>query len=82
MLFRSIKVKFHLKEFGVNGLEECEHIMSYDDNGYIIQGEYHNDFVAIQRILSFGANCTVIAPKDIKNKIIEKLKSMKEVYNG
>lgn len=76
------KVKFHLKDFGVNGLEDYEHIISYDDNGYMIQGDYHNDFVAVQRILSFGANCTVIAPNDFKNKVINKLKSMKEIYNG
>ena len=76
------KVKFHLKDFGVNGLEDYEHIISYDESGYTIQGDYHNDFVAIQRILSFGANCTVIAPNDFKNKVIKKLKSMKEVYNG
>ena len=52
-----------------------------DENGYIIEGEYHNDFIAIQRILSFGADCTVLEPENFKKKIIEKLKSIRREYN-
>ena len=76
-----ITIQFRLKDFGVNGLEECENIVEIDKNGYIILGNYHNEFVAMQRILSFGSNCTVLNPEKFKKQLIETLKSMKEAYN-
>ncbi len=79
--FQTTKIKFHLKSFGVLELNEDENIIQADENGYIIEGEYHNDFIAIQRILSFGADCTVLEPEDFKKKIIEKLKSIRREYN-
>ena len=79
--FQTTKVKFHLKSFGVLELNEDENIIKSDENGYIIEGDYHNDFIAIQRILSFGSDCTVLEPENFKNKIIEKLKSIRREYN-
>lgn len=76
-------VKFKLKNFGTSGLNDNETIIGGDiANGVIIEGKYHNEFLAIQRILSFGVNCTVIEPNDFKEKIIDSLKKMKEIYNG
>ena len=79
----STVVKFKLKNFGTSGLNDNETIIGGDiANGVIIEGKYHNEFLAIQRILSFGMNCTVIEPNDFKEKIIDSLKKMKEIYNG
>lgn len=78
----SVNLKFKLKNLGVAGLEECEKIVQQQDDGYIIQGEYHNEFIAIQRILSFGSDCTILEPESIKIKVIEKLKKIKEIYGG
>ena len=78
-----ISVKFHLIDFGVSGLTEEESIESGNvKDGYIVNGKYHNDFVAMQRILSFGSKCTVLEPADFKNKIISIVKQMREIYNG
>ncbi len=74
------KVKFHLKNFGVVQLNEDENIIESNENGYIIDAEYHNDFVAMQRILSFGMNCTVLEPLEFKDKVVQKLKSMRKIY--
>ena len=74
-------VRFILKDMNLVQLEESEKIVETKVGGYLIEGHYFNDFVGIQRILSFGANCTVIEPDEFRNKIIEKLKSMREVYN-
>lgn len=79
--FKPITIKFRLKDFGVNGLEDCESIIEIDKDEYIILGNYHNEFVAMQRILSFGSNCTILSPDKFKNQLIETLKSMKEAYN-
>ena len=73
-------VMFRLTDFGTEVLADEENIIEAGDNGYLIEGAYHNDFVAIQRILSFGKKCTVIEPEDFKNKIIDKLKEMRDVY--
>ena len=78
----SVCVKFKLKDFGTEGLSDNETIIRGSlSEGFIIEGKYHNEFLAIQRILSFGANCTVIEPNDFKDKIIESLKNMREIYN-
>lgn len=78
---KTVCVKFYLKNFGVNNIEENENIIETREDGYIVEGKYHNEFVAMQRILSFGPSCTVIAPEEFKEKIIQKLKSMRKSYN-
>ena len=71
-----------MTNFGSEGLDENEKIIEGNiSEGFIIKGQYHNEFLAIQRILSFGSACTVIKPNDFKEKIIESLKKMKEIYN-
>lgn len=76
-------VKFYIKEFGYSGLEDCEIILSGDiPEGFVVEGNYHNEFYATQRILSFGPKCKVLEPESFKNKNIEILKKMKDVYNG
>ena len=77
----SVCIKYFLKSFGVNILEENESIIETLSDGCIIEGRYHNEFVAVQRILSFGADCTVLEPSDFRDKIIQKLKSMRQNYN-
>ncbi len=75
-------VKFKLKEFGIQGLSEEEKILEGDlTKGFLVEGNYYNEFLAYQRILSFGSNCTVIEPLDFKQNIINKLEKMKEIYN-
>ena len=54
----------------------------YIENGFIVEGKYYNEFLAAQRILSFGSACTVLEPQDFREKIIQKLKSMRNNYNG
>jgi len=78
-----VKVKFFLKDFGISGLDDNEKIISGNfDEGFIIEGEYYNNFLATQRILSFGINCTVLEPETFKNNIISILKKMRDIYNG
>ena len=79
----NVHVKFLLKSFGISGLEENEKIIEITkEDKYIIEGSYHNEFYATQRILSFGSDCTVIEPEEFKNRIIELLKKMRNIYNG
>lgn len=77
----NVVVRFKLKSFGVAGMEETEKIISAVDDGYIIEGIYHNEFMAIQRLLSFGSDCTVLEPENIKQDVIKKLLSIREIYN-
>lgn len=80
---RTTNVKFFLKNFGVNELdEENEQILETLENGYIVEGRYYKEFFAVQRILSFGANCTVLEPVELREEVIRKLKSMRNVYNA
>lgn len=78
---KDICVKFFLKSFGLNEILENEKIIEKQENGMIVEGKYHNEFVAIQRMLSFGSNCTVLEPQVIRENIIAKLKDMRKNYN-
>ena len=77
---KSTIVKFVLMDSNINNLETNEKILEVYGNKLIIEGTYHNDFLAIQRMLSFGAKCVVLEPTEIKNRIIEKIKEMRTIY--
>ena len=73
-------VRFILKNFEIDNLNSNEIIIENKDSIYTIEGIYHNNFLAIQRMLSFGNKCTVLEPCEIKNDIIKKIKEMRKIY--
>ena len=73
-------VRFILKDFDIKELEGNEIIVNNDNNVCTVEGAYHNSFLAVQRILSFGHKCTVLEPLEIKKDVIKKIKEMREVY--
>ena len=76
----STNVRFILKDFDEKELETNEMIINKDNNIYTVEGAYHNSFLAIQRMLSFGHKCTILEPAEIKNQVIQKIKEMREIY--
>lgn len=74
------KIKFILKNVKQNDLEINEEIIDKTEGGYLIEGSYHNEFLAFQRILSFGSRCIVVEPLDFKNNVIAKIKEMRQNY--
>ena len=75
-----ICTRFMLKSIYNNTLEDNEKVIDKIGNNCIVEGVYFNKFLCIQRMLSFGANCTVLKPLEIKNKIIELLQEMRKIY--
>ncbi len=75
-------VEFNLKNHSNYLLEEDEEIISKKDNTATIRGKYYTDFIALQRILSFGPDCVILSPEGLKEQLIEKLKSMRGQYHG
>lgn len=75
-------VKFFLKNFCITEIGEDETIVETCKDGVWVEGKYHNEFVATQRILSFGPYCIVHEPQEFREKIIRKLKNMRKIYNG
>lgn len=74
------KVRFTLTADDFIELQDDETILSNTDNFYKIEGNYHNEFLAVQRILSLGSKCVVTEPEEIKNTVIARLKEMRAVY--
>jgi len=74
------KVLYYLKNCVVEELLENEKIIEYNENGFLVEAFYQNDFWAAQRVLNFGSRCTVIEPKEFRSKIIYKLKRAREYY--
>lgn len=73
-------VKFKLKNHRDYIFEDIETIIEEHEDYAIVEGRYFNEFIAIQRILSFGADCTVLEPSEIKKAVIQKLKEMRSIY--
>lgn len=77
---KTVNVKFILKDFCTETLLDEEVVLEEVNDYIIVEGHYFNEFIATQRILSFGARCTVLEPEAFKNSIIAKLKKMREIY--
>ena len=77
---KGTKVKFKLDDINIDILSDEETIIEASDKGYVVEGMYYNDFLAMQRIFSFGEICTVLEPEDFKEKVISRLKKMRDVY--
>jgi predicted DNA-binding transcriptional regulator YafY len=60
-------------------LEE-EEIIEKNEQYITIEAKTQNKFKSIQRILSFGNDCTVISPENIRKEVITKFKSMLNNY--
>ena len=73
-------VKFRLNRPYRYQLEPNETILNSTSQELLIEGRYYNLFIATQRILSFGRDCTVVEPDEIKELIVEKLLEMRELY--
>lgn len=76
-----VVVEFQLKNYQNYVFEDCEEIIKTESNTALIKGAYYNDFIALQRILSFGPDCVVISPSNLKEELINKLKSMRNQYD-
>lgn len=74
-------VKFLLKHIDAEEIDDNEKILESIEDGIIVTGRYHNEFIAMQRILSFGANAIVLEPQDFRANVIQKLKEMRKNYN-
>ena len=71
------KIKSRLKELQLN---DYENIISNDDSSITVEAISSNKFMLIQRILSFGSACTVLAPSDFRSELVDTLKKMRAEY--
>lgn len=77
---KQTKIRFIMKDLKPEELEFNEEMVDSTVDGYVVEGSYHNEFLATQRVLSLGARCVVIEPAEFKNSIIEKIKEMRKTY--
>lgn len=75
-------VKFKLTRSYLYPLEPNESVIDAKDDTLVVEGRYYNDFIAMQRMLSFGEDCVVVEPIEMRERIIEKLLEMKELYGS
>lgn len=79
-LGEDVVVKFKLTNPKEYELDDNEIIDEEHPDYIIVTGKYFNDFIAVQRMLNFSRDCTVLEPDEFKRKIFEKLKGMRSVY--
>ena len=70
----------HLKNYKKYTLEKDEKLIESKGNIAKIKGSYFNDFIAMQRMLYFANDCTILSPVDTKEKLVEKLEKMRSLY--
>lgn len=75
-----LKIRFIVKNLLPEELEINEEIVDSSVDGYIVEGAYHNEFIATQRILSLGTRCIILEPMEFKNNVINKIKEMRKNY--
>ncbi|MCM1265344.1 MAG: WYL domain-containing protein [Candidatus Gastranaerophilales bacterium] len=75
-----IYVKFKLNSYNEYFLEENETIEEEHGDYAIITGRYFNEFIAVQRMLYFCPDCVILEPENIKIKVLNKLKEMRDIY--
>ena len=73
-------VRFKLTSYNDYSLDDNEIVTEKTDDYIIVEGSYYNDFIAMQRLLSFGKDCTVLEPDEIKKLVIGKLLEMRALY--
>lgn len=74
------KIRFVVKNILPEELEGNEDIVNSSVDGYVVEGAYHNEFLATQRVLSLGSRCVVLEPVEFKNSVINKIKEMRKNY--
>lgn len=77
---KQTEIKYTLKDIAKEELDINEEIVEECTDGILVKGSYHNKFIAMQRVLSFGNKCTVIEPLDFRNDVIKKIKDIRSVY--
>ena len=61
---------------------ESEKILKKSDTELIIKAKVNNKFKFIQNTLSYGADCVILSPENIRKEIILKLKTMTETHQN
>ena len=80
---KTSKVGIYVNKNFVDSLRLSNTVKVLDEDGDFCVAEvyYYNEFYIIQKILELANNCKVLYPEEIKNKIIEKLEKMADIYN-
>ncbi|OGI03524.1 MAG: hypothetical protein A2Y25_11055 [Candidatus Melainabacteria bacterium GWF2_37_15] len=82
-----IKPKLFTVKYKLQGKSTCEVLSEEDfilekkENEIIVESKVRNKFRFFQKILSYGNECTIIDPPELKEEITTKLKNMLRLYN-
>lgn len=60
--------------------DEVETIIDSNEEYIVIETEILTEFYFIQKILNFGSACVWVEDKELREKIIEKLKNIRKIY--
>ena len=81
--FEPIKVVYELYNQNGNYTPESdEKIIEKTEDKFVIEVASENEFALIQRILYKAGDCKITAPESFKVKIMDKLKTMEEIYEN
>ena len=82
-----IKPKYFTVKYKLQGKSACavlfeeDFIVEKKENEIIIESKVRNKFRFFQKILSYGNECTILEPQEIKEELADKLKNMLRLYN-
>lgn len=58
------------------------YIKTDNEYPYTIETRVNNDFNFVQRLLSYGSDCVLLEPEELKVQLLESIKKIKEQYKN
>lgn len=78
---KTIKVIYEVYDKDYTPLA-CEKIIEKTDTKIVIETNSDNEFNQMQRLLYLADECKILQPQEFKDKLLEKLKTMEEIYEN
>ncbi|MBO5947607.1 WYL domain-containing protein [bacterium] len=81
---QTYRIEIYIKKDYVDALRLSNKVKVLDEDGdfCFAEVEYYNEFYIMQKVLELADNCKVLYPEDFKNKLIDKLEKMANIYEN
>ena len=84
--YKTEQVTTKYKLTGISALmfvpSKNDSVKKSNNNEIFVDTKIENKFKFIQKILSYGSDCTLLSPDSIRNELVQKLKNMNNAYEN
>ncbi len=77
---QTCRITYQLRNTEYHVISPQAAVKKNNDGSITVEEVFSNKFFAIQHILSLGSDCTIIAPADVREEVINKLLELSKIY--